>query len=208
MILDIRRLAYLISTLSSIASTSPLPATGSNDLGTLKSSNSTSDLSRSQLANCQIQDSSDSGLCSSLQNQSIAAPAFLWRVPGTNTILGVTPRNRPLPPSDARTTINGARRRVETILRLQGDAPLPRGTFTYPDELSEVTVSFVTYDNRLKWSDVRYALLGLVTVMFERHLYREISFLIYDESHGIRLQEDGSGSIYSMHHDNVASVSL
>lgn len=208
MLLDIDRLAFLVFTLFSTASASPLPEIGSNNPGNLQYSNATTDSLGSQLANCQVQDSSDPVLCSSLQNQSMAAPEFLWRVPGTNTILGVTPRIRPIPAPEARTAINGARRRVESIIHLQGDAPLPRGTFTYPDELSDVSLTFVTYANRLRWSEVRYALLGLVTVMYERHLYREISFRIYDESYGVRLREDGTGSIYSMHHDGVASVSV
>ncbi|KAI4160176.1 MAG: hypothetical protein LQ342_005965 [Letrouitia transgressa] len=135
-----------------------------------------------------------------VQNTTLDAQ-FFYRVPNTNTILGINTR-RPVPGPALRHTLENVKIVVENRLRREGDGPILRNhqnPYVYSPKYTGIGMKFESVDQagkKLTWREVDNALLGLIAVLIVRENYAEAFFTIYTEFHQLRLEE-GSGSIFS-----------
>ncbi|KAI4213358.1 MAG: hypothetical protein LQ351_004099 [Letrouitia transgressa] len=134
------------------------------------------------------------------QNATLDAQ-FFYRVPNTNTILGINTR-RPVPGPALRHTLENVKVAVENRLRREGDGPILRNhqnPYIYSPKYTGIGVKFESVDQagrKLTWREVDHALLGLIAVLVNREIYSEAFFTIYTEFHSLRLEE-GSGMIFA-----------
>ena len=147
--------------------------------------------------------------CSILRTRSMTSSnpdPFYYRISYTNTILKITPRPRRISGTEKRVVINNARRFVRSEIRRSGDGPINQGSYIYPARITGVGLAFISMGNKLTWGETNNALFGLLNALYERGIYSEASFIVYDDSQGLRLQEEGSGSIFSLNPESVTNV--
>ena len=138
-----------------------------------------------------------------------------YRVPGTYTKIIARTRGKPIPKVSFRKTLENCENAVKQIIRKDGDGPISRehkDPFVYPPperpEDMILTVRSSGPSARLRWSEVKNLIVALFAAMYQRGLYYEIVFAIFEEViPGIPVQE-GQGNYYEKNHPPPASLTL
>ncbi|KAL8746873.1 MAG: hypothetical protein Q9190_001166 [Brigantiaea leucoxantha] len=132
-----------------------------------------------------------------------AQRTYKYRVPGTNTVIGITRKLEHIPAIVMKNTLNNCRVSVENRIRREGDGPVAQGerkAYLYPARYTGAGVMVQSLSPELTWVELDNALIGLVAALYNRGFYEEASFVIYRNIHGMQ-REEGSGEIFNGEHE-------
>ncbi|KAL8747780.1 MAG: hypothetical protein Q9190_000386 [Brigantiaea leucoxantha] len=124
---------------------------------------------------------------------------IFYRVPGTRTALKIVTRPRILSGTNLHISLTNARNYVLTAIhRQRGNDPISRGTFIYPPNITGIGLIFVSFRQRLTWNEVDMALIGLLAALWGSGTYTEAKFTVFKWHDERDLEEEGSGTIYTI----------